>query len=105
MAMVMFTGTTGNAVNVYAAADVTDSTIYAESDGVTDSTIYTVPDDMTNPAVSTATNDETDPVTGTATEETADVAAVDEGYASITPLMHNLTARDMVEEIKKWRLI
>lgn len=74
MAMVMFTGTTGNAVNVYAAADVTDSTIYAESDGVTDSTIYTVPDDMTNPAVSTATNDETDPVTGTATEETADVA-------------------------------
>ena len=77
MAMVMFTGTTGNAVNVYAAADVTDSTIYAESDGVTDSTIYTVPDDMTNPAVSTATNDETDPVTGTATEETADVAAVD----------------------------
>ena len=49
MAMVMFTGTTGNAVNVYAAADVTDSTIYAESDGVTDSTIYTVPDDMTNP--------------------------------------------------------
>ena len=39
MAMVMFTGTTGNAVNVYAAADVTDSTIYAESDGVTDSTI------------------------------------------------------------------
>ena len=24
MAMVMFTGTTGNAVNVYAAADVTD---------------------------------------------------------------------------------
>ena len=41
MAMVMFTGTTGNAVNVYAAADVTDSTIYAESDGVTDSTIYT----------------------------------------------------------------
>lgn len=77
MAMVMFTETTGNAVNVYAAADVTDSTIYAESDGVTDSTIYTVPDDMTNPAVSTATNDETDPVTGTATEETADVAAVD----------------------------
>lgn len=77
MAMVMFTGTTGNAVNVYAADDVTDSTIYAESDGVTDSTIYTVPDDMTNPAVSTATNDETDPVTGTATEETADVAAVD----------------------------
>lgn len=74
MAMVMFTGTTGNAVNVYAAADLTDSTIYAESDGVTDSTIYTVPDDMTNPAVSTATNDETDPVTGTATEETADVA-------------------------------
>lgn len=77
VAMVMFTGTTGNAVNVYAAADVTDSTIYAESDGVTDSTIYTVPDDMTNPAVSTATNDETDPVTGTATEETADVAMVD----------------------------
>ena len=38
MAMVMFTETTGNAVNVYAAADVTDSTIYAESDGVTDST-------------------------------------------------------------------
>ena len=31
MAMVMFTGTTGNAVNVYAAADVTDSTIYAGS--------------------------------------------------------------------------
>lgn len=77
MAMVVFTGTTGTAVNVYAAADVTDSTIYAESDGVTDSTIYTVPDDMTNPAVYTATNDETDPVTGTATEETADVAAVD----------------------------
>ena len=40
MAMVMFTETTGNAVNVYAAADVTDSTIYAESDGVTDSTIH-----------------------------------------------------------------
>lgn len=77
MAMVVFTGTTGTAVDVYAAADVTDSTIYAESDGVTDSTIYTVPDDMTNPAVYTATNDETDPVTGTATEETADVAAVD----------------------------
>ena len=77
MAMVVFTGTTGTAVNVYAAADVTDSTIYAESDGVTDSTIYTVTDDMTNPAVYTATNDETDPVTGTATEETADVAAVD----------------------------
>lgn len=77
MAMVVFTGTTGTAVNVYAAADVTDSTIYAESDGVTDSTIYTVPDDTTNPAVCTATNDETDPVTGTATEETADVAAVD----------------------------
>ena len=77
MAMVVFTGTTGTAVNVYAAADVTDSTIYAESDGVTDSTIYTVPDDMTNPAVYTATNDETDPVTGTATEKTADVAAVD----------------------------
>ena len=77
MAMVVFTGTTGTAVNVYAAADVTDSTIYAESDGVTDSTIYTVPDDMTNPAVYTATNDETDPVTGTAPEETADVAAVD----------------------------
>ena len=77
MAMVVFTGTTGTAVDVYAAADVTDSTIYAESDGVTDSTIYTVPDDMTNPAVCTATNDETDPVTGTATEETADVAAVD----------------------------
>lgn len=38
-------------------------------------------------------------------DENADVAAVDEGYASITPLMHNLTARDMVEEIKKWRLI
>ena len=77
MAMVVFTGTTGIAVNVYAAADVTDSTIYAESDGVTDSTIYTVPDDTTNPAVCTATNDETDPVTGTAAEETADVAAVD----------------------------
>lgn len=77
MAMVVFTGTTGTAVNVYAAADVTDSTIYAESDGVTDSTIYTVTDDMTNPAVYTATNDETDPVTGTATEKTADVAAVD----------------------------
>ena len=77
MAMVVFTGTTGTAVNVYAAADVTDSTIYAESDGVTDSTIYTVTDDMTNPAVYTATNDETNPVTGTATEETADVAAVD----------------------------
>ena len=38
-------------------------------------------------------------------DKNADVAAVDEGYASITPLMHNLTARDMVEEIKKWRLI
>ena len=38
-------------------------------------------------------------------DKNADVAAVAEGYASITPLMHNLTARDMVEEIKKWRLI
>ncbi len=38
-------------------------------------------------------------------DENADVVAVAEGYASITPLMHNLTAKDMIEEIKKWRLI
>ena len=38
-------------------------------------------------------------------DKNADVAAVDEGYASITPLMHNFTAKDMVDEIKKWRLI
>ena len=38
-------------------------------------------------------------------DKNADVVAVDEGYASITPLMHNLTAADMIDEIKKWRLV
>lgn len=46
-----------------------------------------------------------DPINYDMDDKNADVVAVDEGYASITPLMHNLTARDMVEEIKKWRLI
>lgn len=105
MAMVMFTGTTGNAVNVYAAADVTDSTIYAESDGVTDSTIYTVPDDMTNPAVSTATNDETDPVTGTATEETADVAAVDYTQALGNTLVYLRKTADDPQFGAEWNVM
>lgn len=38
-------------------------------------------------------------------DQNADVVAVDEGYASITPLIHNLTAEDMMEEVKTWRLI
>lgn len=105
MAMVMFTETTGNAVNVYAAADVTDSTIYAESDGVTDSTIYTVPDDMTNPAVSTATNDETDPVTGTATEETADVAAVDYTQALGNTLVYLRKTADDPQFGAEWNVM
>ena len=105
MAMVMFTETTGNAVNVYAAADVTDSTIYAESDGVTDSTIYTVPDDMTNPAVSTATNDETDPVTGTATEETADVAAVDYTQALGNTLVYLRKTADDPQFGDEWNVM
>lgn len=105
MAMVMFTETTGNAVNVYAAADVTDSTIYAESDGVTDSTIYTVPDDMTNPAVSTATNDETDPVTGTATEETADVAMVDYTQALGNTLVYLRKTADDPQYEAEWNVM
>lgn len=105
MAMVMFTETTGNAVNVYAAADVTDSTIYAESDGVTDSTIYTVPDDMTNPAVSTATNDETDPVTGAATEETADVAAVDYTQALGNTLVYLRKTADDPQFGAEWNVM
>ncbi len=52
-----------------------------------------------------ATGMAADPINYDMDDKNADVAAVDEGYASITPLMHNLTARDMVEEIKKWRLI
>ena len=105
MAMVMFTGTTGNAVNVYAAADVTDSTIYAESDGVTDSTIYTVPDDMTNPAVYTATNDETDPVAGTATEETADVAMVDYTQALGNTLVYLRKTADDPQYEAEWNVM
>lgn len=105
VAMVMFTGTTGNAVNVYAAADVTDSTIYAESDGVTDSTIYTMPDDMTNPAVSTATNDETDPVTGTATEETADVTAVDYTQALGDTLVYLRKTADDPQYEAEWNVM
>lgn len=62
MAMVVFTGTTGTAVNVYAAADVTDSSIYTVADDIMDSAVYTV------------MNDETGLVTGTATGK---VAAVD----------------------------
>ena len=46
-----------------------------------------------------------DPIKYDMEDKNADVVAVDEGYASITPLMHNLTAKDMIEEIKKWRLI
>ena len=105
MSMVVFTGTTGAAVNVYAAADVTDSTIYAESDGVTDSTIYTVPDDMTNPAVYTATNDETDPVTGTATEETADVAAVDYTQALDKTLAYLMKTADDPQFGAEWNVM
>lgn len=105
MAMVMFTETTGNAVNVYAADDVTDSTIYAESDGVTDSTIYTVPDDMTNPAVSKATNDETDPVTGTATEETADVAMVDYTQALGNTLVYLRKTADDPQFGAEWNVM
>lgn len=105
MAMVVFTGTTGTAVNVYAAADVTDSTIYAESDGVTDSTIYTVPDDMTNPAVYTATNDETDPVTGTAPEETADVAAVDYTQALDRTLFYLRKMADDPQYEAEWNVM
>ena len=93
MAMVMFTETTGNAVNVYAAADVTDSTI------------YTVPDDMTNPAVSTATNDETDPVTGTATEETADVAAVDYTQALGNTLVYLRKTADDPQFGAEWNVM
>lgn len=62
MAMVVFTGTTGTAVNVYAAADVTDSSIYTVADDIMDSAVYTV------------MNDETGLVTGTAIGK---VAAVD----------------------------
>lgn len=62
MAMVVFTGTTGTAVNVYAAADVTDSSIYTVADDIMDSAVYTV------------MNDGTGLVTGTATGK---VAAVD----------------------------
>lgn len=93
MAMVMFTGTTGNAVNVYAATDVTDSTI------------YTVPDDITNPAVSIATNDETDPVTGTATEETADVAMVDYTHALGNTLVYLRKTADDPQFGAEWNVM
>ncbi len=33
-----------------------------------------------------------------------DVIAIQDGYASITPIHRDLTAYEMVEEIKKWRI-
>lgn len=45
-----------------------------------------------------------DPVVYKSNNEDIDVIAMQNGYASITPLKFNLTDFDMIEEIKKWRI-
>ncbi|MEE3361968.1 MAG: 5'/3'-nucleotidase SurE [Anaerovoracaceae bacterium] len=45
-----------------------------------------------------------DPVVYKSKNTDIDVIAVQEGYASVTPLMFDLTAHDKLEEIRRWKL-
>ena len=45
-----------------------------------------------------------EPVVYEGLPDTIDVIAMQEGYASITPIHRDLTAYEMVDEIKKWRI-